>query len=71
MTAWKTKAESKQTCRPVCRLLKRGCEYKGFYKRGVNLKKVLIFKAKMKGVKSVSGETLHGFEIICPARRVR
>ena len=51
--------------RPVRRLLKRGCEFKGFTKGGAN------FEAKIRGVNSVSSENLHAFEIICPAREVR
>ena len=32
--------------RPVCRFLKKGCQFKGFY-RGVNLKKILILRPKL------------------------
>ena len=53
--------------RPVRRLLKKGCEFKGFYKGGANLKKILILRPIVGGVNSVSGEKLHDLEIICPA----
>ena len=39
-----------------------GCEFKGFYKRGANLKKKKDFEAKIRGVNSVSGEKLHAFK---------
>ena len=42
-----------------------------FTKGGVNLKKILILRPKVGGVNSVSGEKLHDFEIICPAKGVR
>ena len=45
-----------------------GGEFKGFYKVGANLRKILIFETKIRGVNSVPGEKLHDFEIICPAR---
>ena len=35
------------SCRPVRRLLKRRCEFKGFYKGGANLKKILIFRPQL------------------------
>ena len=42
-----------------------GCEFKGFTKGGAD------FEAKIMVVNSVSGENLHDFEIISPARAVR
>ena len=43
----------------------KGCaNFKGFTKGGA------VFKAKIRGVNSVSGENLHDFEIICPASGV-
>ena len=33
--------------RPVCRLLKRGCEFKSFYKGGANLNKLMILRPKL------------------------
>ena len=36
--------------------------------KGANLKKILILRPKFSCVNSVSGEKLHEFEIICPAR---
>ena len=37
-------------------------------KDGVNPRKILIFRQKLGGVNSASGEKLHAFKIICPAR---
>ena len=51
----------------VRRLLKRGCEFTGFYKVGVNLKVYSDLETKIRGVNSVSGKKLPDFEIICPA----
>ena len=63
--------------KPVRRLLKvaggggGAANLRVFTKWGANLKKILILRAKIKGVNSVSGEKLHDFEIICPATGVR
>ena len=50
---------------------KRGVNLRVFTKRGANLKKILIFRLKLGVVNSVSGEKLHDFQIICPARGVQ
>ena len=44
-----------------------GANLRVFTKGGANLKKNLILRP-IWGVNSVSGEKLHEFEIICPAR---
>ena len=42
-----------------------------FQQGGANLEKIKIFRPKLGGVNSLSGEKLHDFEIICLARGVR
>ena len=50
---------------------KRGANFRNFTKRAANLKKNSNFEAKIRVVNTVSGEKLHDFEIICPARGLR
>ena len=50
-----------------------GTNLRVFTKGGASLNKILILKPKLgvRCVNSVSGEKMHDFEIICPARGVR
>ena len=51
---------------------KGGANFRNFTKGGgVNLKKIPVSRLKIRGVNTVSGEKLHDFEIICPARVVQ
>ena len=53
---------------PYADFWKGGCEFKGFYKGKCESWENSDFETKIRGVNSVSGETMHDFEIICPAR---
>ena len=47
---------------------KRGANFRNFTKWGADLKKIPFLRPKIRSENTVSGEKLHDFEIICPAR---